>query len=193
MNTKYSELSLPSPKTIPATSVFDDESQYGSYRLWLKDQPGFEAEKSKVIIHSAGAKKTKRSMKRLVERHFFLTENFLYYKSKEDSNKIKGIMEFKFCRMFWQASDLSESDIDGADEFIWKMRLVKNARFVDVYFRDFKQLQTWVCTLRGLAVVQCDFHQRFYAIEKLGEGSFGKVSNKFFFLQKFISEKRFFQ
>lgn len=192
MKSANCEFTTPSKNNIPSTSVFDNKSLYGNFRLWVKNHPKIEEEKSKVILQGKAAKRTKRAQNTLVERHFFLTENLLFYRKKEDSGKIKGILEFKFSRMYWFASELPEDEVKGASEFIWCLRFVKNARFVDIYFRQLGELQSWVTTLRRLGVVQSGFHERFYAIEKLGEGSFGKVKFYFFLYFFKFSKKRFF-
>lgn len=162
-------------------SIFDSNN-VSNYKLWSKKLPGLKA--TDLISFSLSAAKKAKKGKSFESRPFYITEaGYLYYKKSEDSTSIRGAMNLKWARAYFEK--LSEEESAGS-EYKHSLMIVKNLKFTTLFLKDETAVEIWRKAI-SRHVAMTDFHQRYSVHSVIGKGAFAKVTKNnyiFKFLRK---------
>ena len=157
------------------TSIFDSIQQPEDYKLWTKVTKKIQ-EQEVLISGLVGKKSVKAS--RIEKRIFYLTKTHLYYRRRGgEGAKLGKAMDLSWVRL---SHEVEPIQLDEANGFRFCFKLVKNMKYTMLYFEEEDKFKNWLNILRQIAVLT-DFHQVYKVHEKLGSGSFAKVSTKITF------------
>ena len=94
----------------------------------------------------------------LAERTFFLTKDHIYYKKRLSSKSARGVMSLKFARATFTGEELEENG-----DLIFKVKLVKNLKFTELFTADKDLFLSWKKLLCRLTI-QTDFKKKYQVV-----------------------------
>lgn len=149
-------------------------SESSKGKLW-RTPPPYMLNKSKADFEAPAYKKTSEK-DGYTKRFFFIKENFLFYKKKENISKASGFMSLN-----WTSVEFNHHDGDDA-EMLYEITFVRNGKFSCIYLKTEEELGSWMKAL-GRICIRTDFNRKFDVVGYIDSGSYGKVIlfSKFFF------------
>lgn len=160
-------------------SIFDQNPNDG-YKLWNscpKDHPLYpKLINSTPLLQGFVGKRSSRKNQpsQIQDRFFVLTNNYLYFKKREDTSKISGFLQFKWARMEVHQEEYENQDQEISVKFT--IKIIKNLKFTSLFFDSYKEFCKWKQALISVHLIQTDFHEKFTVTNRLGKGSFAKVT-----------------
>ena len=148
-------------------SIFDD-CPPAQFKLWYKPQ-NKEFNDEEAVMKAWFGKKDKQDSDEIVRRWYYLTKTCIYYKKSPEDEKIRGILDLKFTRVYCQVLDNPLYE-----KYRYSFCFVRNKKSTEIYTDDQETFDDWKDVLR-LLTIQTDFHASYNVIKMIGEGSFARV------------------
>lgn len=168
-------------------SIFDTNIEDYSFKIWAKPQDKFP-KKFLNDCYSFKGLKSKNGSKNFAERFFFLKENYLLYKKKEEGrSQYSAVLDLNWVRVEYQGRR------GGNGEGLVEIRFIRNLKFSSILVEKgvFDQLRN---RFRRYCVL-VDFKEVYQPLDLIERGSYASVKklNYFFQLKFYFCQKNLFE
>lgn len=159
-------------------SIFDDRNLTEKpFKLWKKKVHGFKPTQKTPTFSQKGYKENKKGTGEMSLRFFFIIENYLCYKRNFEDEKYSGVLDLKWSRAVFSASDF--------ECFKYVLMIVKNKKLTKIYLEGEEEMNEWRKALKNICVFN-DFHVRYQGVQEVGRGAYASVGFLFYF--NFLNE-----
>lgn len=125
------------------------------------------------VTFSAKAGRKVVKLEKTVNRFFYIANNYIYWKKEGDDKNVRGIFDLNWSRVNVIEIE-SLNDESYSKDYKFAIRLVKNAKYLEILVENEGELLKWERALSS-KVIHTKFHENYRAIKCLGKGAFGKV------------------
>lgn len=108
----------------------------------------------------------------MVERWFFVKENFLCYKKSQEATSISGVLDLKWARVEFEQVLDEQSGLG-----YYCAKIISNLKFTLVFIKREADMLKFESVLRGVSLFT-DFRLRYETLGLIGQGNFGSVRQR---------------
>lgn len=137
-------------------------------QLWTKHIPDIKHQDPEFQSYAL-----KTSLSGNLEVRFFAVfGHYLCYKRSKSTKKFKGCLDLKFSRIQYSQIEMRSKK---ASSCKYRVRIIKNLKFTDIFFKTTQNLQQWKSAVNKFTF-KTDFHQRYSLINLTSKESTHNVN-----------------
>lgn len=130
----------------------------------------------KVVFARSLLKHSKNSQGEttLTERYFILQEEYLMYKTTEESRSISSAMKVKFARLLLPPVNSASPTLEDQEMHPYAIKICYRNKFSLFYAKSESDFKAWIAAMTSV-MIRSDIHDRFDITTAIGEGAFAHV------------------